>query len=263
MADFDRSENHLLGLLSPSDFALIEPNLIAVDMAKGERFVRPDDVVRSSWFPLGGIVSVVASTAGGDLAEVGIVGREGMVAVATLHGVDRGMMEVFCQLRGRAARMPANALIAAMAASSSLQRILLAYAYSFAVQTANAALAYAVRPIEARLARWLLMTLDRIDGDAIGMTHEAFALMLGVRRAGVTVAMQGLEAKGAITARRAEVVCIDRARLTEIAGDAYGISEATYARLLGIAVAAPARAAALRPPAIPANPRSNGHLPRI
>ncbi len=236
MADFDRSENNLLGLLSPADFALIASDLTVVDMVKGERFVRPDDDIRSSWFPLGGVVSVVAATTGGNLAEISIVGREGMIAVATLHGIDWGAMEIFCQLRGRIARMPASALRAAMAASPSLQRLLLAYAYTFTVQTAYSALAYATKPIEARLARWLLMTLDRIDGNTVGMTHEAFALMLGVRRAGVTVAMQGLEAKGAITARRAEVVCTNRAVLADIAGDAYGGAETAYARALGVRI---------------------------
>ena len=220
--------------MADDDFGLLEAALVPVDVAKGEDLSLPETAVRHVWFPLSGIISVVASTESGAQAEVGIVGREGMVSVAPLHGVDFEMMHIFCQIPGRALRMPVATLRGVMAQSPRLHHHLLAYAQNFMLQIASSALAYATQTIEARLARWLLMSLDRIQSNDVTMTHEAFALMLGVRRAGVTVAIQNLEAKGAVIGRRAAVTVINRAILGEIAGDSYGSVERAYERVVGI-----------------------------
>ncbi len=234
MTDLDRGRNLLLRAMSDADFALLAPYLIKVDMARGHEFASPDDELPFSWFPLSGIVSVVATTAGGDQAEIGIVGREGMFAVSTLLGVNWSLMHIFAQIPGEVLRIPVGAVQTAMATSASLRKLLLAYAQSFTLQIAGSALAYATQTIEVRLARWLLMSLERIDGPEIPMTHESLSLMLGVRRAGVTVAIASLEARGAVVGRRATIVVADRARLEAVAGDAYGPAERAYARLIGI-----------------------------
>ena len=234
MIDTNRSRNLLLRAMNDPDYALFAPHLTLHDMPKSEEFAAPEDELFFSWFPLSGIVSVVATTAGGDQAEVGIVGREGMLAVSTLLGVNWSLMHIFAQLPGQALRLPVAVLQAAMEASASLRALMLAYAQSFTLQVAGSALAYATQTIEARLARWLLMSLDRIEGPEIAMTHEALALMLGVRRAGVTVAIASLESRGAVSGRRAAIMVIDRGRLEIVAGDAYGPAERAYARLIGI-----------------------------
>jgi len=223
--------------MSDADYAILAPSLTLVDLVKGDELTLPDSRVKYSWFPIGGIVSVVAATESGIQAEVGIVGREGMCSVATLHGVDFDMMHIFCQMPGQVLRLPAATLRGALAASPTLHAHLLGYAQNFLLQVASSALAYATQTIEARLARWLLMSLDRLETANVTMTHEALALMLGVRRAGVTIAIQGLEAKGALVARRAALTVTNRAVLAEIASDAYGIAERAYHRVIGIPLA--------------------------
>lgn len=232
----NRLQNNLLRSMADADFAVLAPALTLVDLAKGEDFALPESRIKFAWFPLSGIVSVVAATESGSQAEVGIVGREGMFSVATLHGVDFEMMHIFCQMSGRALRLPAATLRELLDAHPAMQAHLLGYAQNFMLQVGSAALAYATQPIEARLARWLLMSLDRLDANDVTMTHEALALMLGVRRAGVTVAIQALEAKGAVISRRAMVTVVNRAILGVIAGDAYGTTESAYQRVLGIAL---------------------------
>ncbi len=231
-----RLQNYLLRTMSDADFALIEGALALVDLPKGEELALPETRIKHVWFPLSGIISVVATTESGVQAEVGIVGREGLISVATLHGVEFEMMHIFVQMAGQALRIPAPLLRTLLVAHPSLYQHLLGYAQNFLLQVASSALAYATQTIEARLARWLLMSLDRLETTDVTMTHEAFALMLGVRRAGVTVAIQNLEAKGALTGRRAAVTVINRAILAEIAGDSYGTAERASQRVIGIAM---------------------------
>lgn len=230
----NRLQNFLLRTMADADFALVEPLLTLVDVTKHEEFATPESRIKFAWFPLSGIISVVATTESGVQAEVGIVGREGMISVATLHGIDFEMMHIFCQMPGQALRIPAAALRALLAAHPGMLAHLLGYAQNFMLQISSSALAYATQTIEARLARWLLMSLDRLDSSDVTMTHESLALMLGVRRAGVTVAIASLEARGALKPRRAALTVINRAILGEVAGDSYGSAERAYARVVGI-----------------------------
>jgi hypothetical protein len=104
---------------------------------------------------------------------------------------------------------------------------------TFNVQVAYTALSHGSYTIEERLARWLLMCHDRVDGDDLPLVHEFLSMMLGVRRPGVTIAVQTLEATGIIKAKRGHIIVQDRARLEEVAGGSYGVPEAEYRRLFG------------------------------
>jgi CRP-like cAMP-binding protein len=121
-----------------------------------------------------------------------------------------------------------------MAASAPLHQHLLRFAQAFMIQLGQTALANGIYQIEQRLARWLLMCHDRVDGDDLFTTHEFLSLMLGVRRAGVTLALQALEDRGLISTKRGQVTVLDRAKLEGVAGDSYGVPEAEYARLIGL-----------------------------
>ena len=101
------------------------------------------------------------------------------------------------------------------------------------IQTAHTVLAQGRAKLEERLARWLLMSHDRAEGDELPLTHEFLALMLGVRRAGVTMATHLLEGRGVIRATRGQLMVVDRKGLEEIAGGTYGVPEAEYRRLIG------------------------------
>jgi CRP-like cAMP-binding protein len=163
------------------------------------------------------------------------VGREGLTGIAVINGVDRTPNRTIVQAAGSAFRLRADHLNEAMEESPSLRALLLRFMQTFLVQTAQSALANGRYTIQERLARWLLMFHDRIDGDNLPLTHELVSLMLGVRRAGVTEALHHLEADAMIAVTRGEIVVRDRTKLEEAANGCYGLPEAEYGRLIGSA----------------------------
>jgi CRP-like cAMP-binding protein len=132
---------------------------------------------------------------------------------------------------GSALRMDADALRQAIGQSPSLHQHLLRYIETFQVQVAYTALSHGSFTIEERLARWLLMCHDRLDGNDLPLVHEFLSMMLGVRRSGVTIAVQTLEGTGAIKATRGHIIIRDREMLEEAANGSYGVPEAEYRRL--------------------------------
>lgn len=207
--------------MSPANFAVLEPSLVRVDLAKSEELVSPGRPIEHCWFIEDGIASMVAMSHNGQETEAGIVGREGMVDVATILGSDRSPLRCFIQIPGHGLRIPASVLASARDASPTLRALLDRYAYSLMAQIANTALANASLTVEERLARWLLMCADRIGSDEIALTHEFLSLMLNVRRAGVTLAIHSLERAGWVKGRRGAILIVDRAGLEACAFEAY------------------------------------------
>jgi CRP-like cAMP-binding protein len=148
-------------------------------------------------------------------------------------GSDTAPNRIIIQVAGSGHRIGRAALIEAMDRSPSLRALLIRYVQALNVQTVFTALSNAVHPIEERLARWLLMCHDRIDGDEIGLTHEFMSVMLAVRRPSVTTALHVLEGNHFIRSERGWVTICDRKGLEEFAQDAYGKPEAEYDRLIG------------------------------
>ena len=129
--------------------------------------------------------------------------------------------------------MRADRLRHALEQSSTVQKLLLRFVQVFHIQTAQTAACNGSHSVGKRLARWLLMCHDRLDGYELPLTHEFIAVMLAVRRPGVTEALQMLEREQAIRAERRNIVVLDRRKLEETAGDSYGVPEAEYERLIG------------------------------
>src|SRR4051794_35158363 len=229
--------NRLLAALSPADFSLLEPQLEPIPLPVRTCLAEPNRPVEHVYFLEQGIASVVASTPQGRRIEVEIIGRESLTAPCVLLGVGRSPHECFVQTPGAGLQIRADDLRRALAASASLHQHLLRFVQAFMVQMGQTALANACCVIEQRLARWLLMCHDRVDGDGLATTHEFLSLMLSVRRAGVTVALQALEERGLISTKRGQVAVLDRARLEALAGDAHGVAEAEYARVMAEAEA--------------------------
>src|SRR5215218_31802 len=225
--------NNLLQMLSADDLALLQPHLAVIELKRGDGLAEPNKPIQHVVFPEDAIVSVVAITPDGRRIEVGIVGRDGVTGTSILHGADTTPHEVFTQVPGSALRMAADDLRTAIRNSPSLHERLLLYAEAFNVQVAYTALSHGSYTIEERLARWLLMCHDRVDGDDLPLVHEFLSMMLGVRRPGVTIAVQTLEATGIIKAQRGHIIVRDRAKLEEAAGGSYGVPEAEYRRLFG------------------------------
>ena len=157
-----------------------------------------------------------------------------MIDIATLNGADVTPLGSVVQAAGAAFRIAVSDLRAAVENSPALRGRLARFAQAFTIQVAHTAFANAANTIEERLARWLLMATDRVgEQDAIAMTHEFLATMLGVRRAGVTVAVQALVDIGAVRPSRGHIAVHDRARLIAASKGAYGPPELEYRRLLG------------------------------
>ena len=225
--------NHLLAGLTGAQRALLLPHLEPVDLRQRDVLEQPGEPIAHVHFPDAGLLSVIAVGSKGERVEVAAVGRDGMTGLAGLVGDDRSPYEAIVQLDGFGHRIAAGALRAIAQADEGVRERLLRYGQAFAVQAAFTALSNAPHPIEHRLARWLLICQDRTGMDALPLTHEFLSLMLGVRRAGVTVAIHELEGRGLIRATRGHVRVLSREGLIEAAQGSYGLAEAEYVRLLG------------------------------
>ena len=225
--------NRLLSALSSNDKALLTPDLEPKPFAFRQVFEAPNRPIKDVYFIERGIASVVAKSTGNHIVEVGLIGREGLSGVSIVLGGDRSPHTTYAQVEGAALCISAKLLREKMNQSASLRGLLLKFAHVSMVQSAQTALANGRYKLEERLARWILMAHDRIDGDELPLTHELLSIMLGVRRAGVTVALQYLQTRGLIRAHRRQIEVVDRAGIELLTNGAYGVPEAEYRRLIG------------------------------
>lgn len=193
----------------------------------------PNVPIASVYFPESGYVSMVAHMEDGEAAEVGLVGLEGMVGLPVLLGDGHSDIEAMVQCPGLALSMSADAFRAAIEADPALRALLLRYALVHHEQVARMAACNGRHHTDERLARWLLMAHDRVEGDVLPMTHEILSMMLGVRRAGITVAAGQFQKAGFIRYEKGRITVTDRPGLEGIACECYGIQRGAYARLLG------------------------------
>jgi CRP-like cAMP-binding protein len=214
-------KNHILSRLSEADFKLIEPKLKPVDLPLRKVLEQRGKPIKAIYFPDSGFASVVANGATKHPIEVGLIGREGMTGIPVVLGGDRNVNETFMQAAGSGQCIRTTDLRKAIDASVTLHRSFLNYARAFLNQATSTAVANGRAKIEERLARWLLMAADRADNAELPLTHEFLAMMLSVRRPGVTVAVQELESRGVIGANRGRIVIIDRAELEKLAKGTY------------------------------------------
>jgi CRP-like cAMP-binding protein len=225
--------NRLLQKISVEDWALLGPHLEEVTLKERQIIEVPTKPVTHAYFLETGVASVVAVNAEDHRIEVGVIGFEGVTGVPLIMGDSRAQNSTYMQIGGNGHRILQEALSEAMAKSGGLRALLLKSAQGFMIQTAHTALANGRAKLEQRLARWLLMALDRITADTVPLTHEYLAVMLGVRRAGITVAIHGFERRGLVTTRRGQLTVTDRRGIEQIAGSFYGTPEAELRRLLG------------------------------
>ncbi len=224
--------NRLLLALTSESQALIRPKLTALTLSSRQEIEWPNKSIKNVVFPESGIVSTVAFGARKKQLEVGIVGREGMTGLPVVMGDDRSPHSTYVQVPGEGYRIAADDLREAMQKSPSLREVMLRFVQSFLIQATHTAISNGSAKLEERLARWLLMAHDRIDGDELPLIHDFLALMLGVRRPGVTIAIHSLEGQGLIDGERGVIRVLDRKGLEEVANASYGVPEAEYKRLM-------------------------------
>jgi len=224
--------NRLLAAMSAKDFRLLQGDLENVTLKVRDVLVEPNKSIKYVHFMERGLASVIAESPGRESLEIAHVGCEGLTGSSLVNGVDRTPNKTFIQVAGSSFRLRAGDLTQAMEDSPSLRALLLRFMQTTLIQISHTALANGRYTIYERLARWLLMCHDRVDDDNLPLTHDFVSLMLGVRRAGVTEALHGLEGEGMISTSRGGIVVRDRAKLEAAANGSYGVPEAEYARLI-------------------------------
>jgi CRP-like cAMP-binding protein len=186
------------------------------------------DLIRNVYFPASGIISLLAEVEDRATLEVGIVGREGMVGLPVFMGVKTSGNRAVVQGVGTALRMKATAFRKECENGGSFPRLLRRYTHSRMTQIAQGAACNRFHPIDARLARWLMMTRDRMGTDEFRLTQEFLSNMLGVRREGVNKAAGALQHQNLISYSRGHLLILDRVGLKAIACNCYGIIRAEY-----------------------------------
>jgi CRP-like cAMP-binding protein len=224
-----KTGNHLLDALPPKSLRRLQPDLESVALV----LAAPVDTTEHVYFPVSGMISVVATTTDRTPVEIGIVGREGMYRVSAILSDHKPLATTMVQLPGRALRMRTHLLLQEMQADARVQRLLPRYAQAVLSYLAQSAVCNRLHLLEERCARWLLACHDRADANSFPMTHEFLAMMLGVRRPGVTLAARSLQKKGLITYKHGTMTVLDRQGLEAVSCNCYRVIKNEFACLLG------------------------------
>jgi CRP-like cAMP-binding protein len=222
------TQNRLLRALPPADLERLWPRFERVELRPNTSVLKPDEVVEGLLFVESGTVSMIATFEDGSRIEVGMVGAEGVTGLPAILGTGTSTLEGLVQLGGQALRLPAAAFRTAVAELPALMPLLLRYLDAFLFQVAQCGACNGKHPIEQRLARWLLMEHDRADGDNFAMTQEFMAIMLGVRRPGVTLAIGALQRAGLVMHSRGSLRVANRAGLEMASCECYGLMRSRY-----------------------------------
>jgi len=224
-----KTGNDLLDAMPPGSVERLTPHLEPFALV----LTKPVDPVEHVYFPIAGMISVVATMANGAAIEVGMIGREGMYSVSAILSDNLPFQSAMVQLPGHALRLRTRLLRQEMQAEAVLQKLLLRYTQATLNAVAQLAACNRLHLLEQRCARWLLACHDRAEADAFPMTHEFLAMMLGVRRPGVTLAARSLQTKGLITYKHGTMTVLDREGLEAVACNCYRVIKNEFACLLG------------------------------
>jgi CRP-like cAMP-binding protein len=221
--------NRLLLALPSSNLKRLVPELEHIPCQRGQILMDADSALDHVYFPDSGVVSVVAVYANGSIIEMATIGREGCTAVQAIFGAKRSSSRLLVQLPGSAARMSRAAFTRAMESMPSFRALMYAYVNAFLEQVMVSVACNGAHSLKERLARWLLMMRDRGDDDALQITQDLLAEMLGVQRPTVTNAARELERAGLIARGRGQVTIRDRQGLVKASCECYQLVRARLA----------------------------------
>lgn len=224
--------NQLLAALPDTEWLRWRSLLEPVAMPLGQVLYDSGVALTHAFFPTSAIVSLMYVTEDGATSGIAMVGHEGVVGVPLFMGAGSTPGQAVVQSAGAGFRMSGAALRAEFARSAAVMRILLRYTQALIAHMAQIAVCNRHHTVDQQLCRWLLLTLDRLAGNELVVTHELIAQMLGVRREGVTEAALALQRAGLIEYRRGHIRVLDRAGLEQRSCECYAVIQAEYDRLL-------------------------------
>ena len=220
--------NRLLAALPRKDRQRLAAGCEQVELTFGDVLCEPGGHIRHVYFPANSFISLAAPADGRTSLEVGLIGNEGMLGIPLILGIRVSPQRALVRGSGTALRMTAASFHREFGVSIALRRGLNRYLYALMAQFAQTAACTGFHVLEARLARWLLMTHDRAHSNGFHLTHDFLADMLGVRRVGVTKAAGALQRRRLISYRRGEITILDRGGLEAVSCGCYQAMKETY-----------------------------------
>jgi CRP-like cAMP-binding protein len=223
-----RTQNLLLASLNDTNRDLLLRQCVEMPLPLRTSLHQADEVPEFAYFMTSGFASVVATSSDGDTAEVGVIGREGLVGGFHLLGPAKAPTECFIQLDGAGLRISMAHLRQAFRSSPEINARILEFVQSQGLTLGQIAGCHRFHEAEERLARWLLMAQDRAQSDVLHLTQEFLGMMLGARRTTVTMIAGAMQRSGLIEYNRGTVRIPDRAKLVEAACDCYPVVKELY-----------------------------------
>jgi CRP-like cAMP-binding protein len=230
----DLKQNSLLAALPDAEWTRWLPQLERVDMPLGQVLYEAGDTLKFMYFPITSIVSLLYVMENGASAEIAVVGKEGLVGVSLFMGGESTSSRAVVQSAGIGCRLNSKVMKSEFDRAGPVLHLLLRYTQALLTQTA---VCNRHHSLDQQLCRWLLLSLDRLDGNELVMTQELIANMLGVRREGVTEGALQLQKEGLIRYARGHITVLDREGLERRTCECYAVVKREYDRLLPAAVA--------------------------
>jgi CRP-like cAMP-binding protein len=229
--------NRLLAALTKTDLSRLEPHLEEVPLHQHQVLFEEGGPIKRAYFLHSGMVSFVSVFADGPVIETATVGREGVVGCPLFVENKAAPIRAVVQIPGRAATLPVRSFQRVIADSPSLRAVMSHYVHAFLTQALQTVACNAIHSAQERLAKWLLMSADRTNGERVALTHEFLAEMLGVGRPTVSLIAGALQKAGLIDYSRGKLAITDRARLEDVSCPCYGIIRRGYQSVLPLTYA--------------------------
>lgn len=228
------SGNQIIAVMAPADMARLKASFEEVPLEQDQVLYQAEQPITHVYFPHEGVVSLQILGSDGAVVEAATIGNEGIVGLGGLLSGDVSYTRQIVRLPGRAAKVARDAFLPIVHGSAMLRDLLAGHADAFTAHVLQTAVCNAQHSTEERLARWLLMSLDRCPTDRINLTHDDLAVAFGVRRPTVTLIVRSLQAAQIIDASRGAIVVVDRPGLEQIACECYQAIKKNYERSLAM-----------------------------
>lgn len=231
MRNSSRPANRILSALPDEEFERLQPKLRPISFPMGEIIYHPEQPIENVYFVSRGIISWLAALEDGNTVEAGVIGPEGVAGTSAVLGATSTPNQGLTQSPVEALKIRADDLVVEFRKGGKLHDLLLRFVHTMFVQVTQTAACNRLHTLDQRLARWLLLTHDRLDGDQFTLTQDFLSRMLGVRRAGVSVAANTLRQMRLIDYHRGDIKILNHRALEDVTCECYQIVKAEYDRL--------------------------------